>query len=74
MNKNLKTLLEQAGYYPDQCDPIKPNFHDVEKLRYLPFTDILMEYCANIVQDCVDLRIPASEYPNIIRNHFKEDK
>jgi hypothetical protein len=70
MNENLKQLVEQAGYYPDECDSIRPNFHDVERDRYMKFSQLLVEQCAQIVQNAVDHRIPASEYPTLIRQHF----
>lgn len=73
MNTNLKTLLEQAGYYPDLCDPIRPNFHNIEKIRYMKFSELMVEYCANLMQEAADLNVHPSEYPEILRNRFKNE-
>lgn len=32
------------------------------------FAEVVTNYCAQIVQDCSDLRIPLSEVPNIVRS------
>lgn len=34
------------------------------------FSDLLVRECAQAVQDMVDLRIPASEYPDRLKEHF----
>lgn len=35
------------------------------------FGRMVVYKCAQVVQDCVDQRIPASEYPSILRDTIK---
>jgi hypothetical protein len=38
------------------------------------FAKMLINECAVVVQDLVDHRVPASEYPDRLRQHFGIDK
>ena len=65
MNERIKQLLNQAGIYqPDRFDAIDGS-NQMEK-----FAELLVTKCAETVQDFVDHRFPASEYPVRLRRYF----
>lgn len=66
MNKNLQRLAEQATRKYDRLGSEIPFAQPDLEL----FAKSIAQECAVLVQTCVDHRIPASEYPNLIREHF----
>lgn len=69
MNHRIKRL---AGQALDQAVPETWSLVDTEQLEkiQLSFAQLLVSECAVLVQDLVDRRIPASEYPDRIRKEF----
>jgi hypothetical protein len=65
MNERIKQLLNQAGIYqPDRFDAIDGS-NQMEK-----FAELIVRECAETVQDFVDHRFPASEYPVRLKRYF----
>lgn len=68
MNDTLiQKLMEQATEW--MTDTGKHNYKVPNFSKYT-FADLLVKECVTKLQDCIDRRIPASEYPEIIRKHF----
>lgn len=76
MNKIIKKLASDAGFYvyDDDPTPEDPNYISWEMIYddevLVDYTNLLVKECMSIVQTAVDHRIPASEYADMILNHF----
>lgn len=66
MNPQIQELALEAAGTKKYVPPVWQFFDDELKR----FAELIIKDCANIVQDSVDQRIPASEYPGIIKKHF----
>jgi hypothetical protein len=71
MNERIGKLVEQAEEwvcknYPDAMDD-SDEFHSQTMAK---FAELLINECAETVQDFVDHRFPASEYPVRLRRYF----
>lgn len=62
MNERIRELAHEAGLptYNPAGIPTK-----LEK-----FAELIIKECAETVQDFVDHRVPASEYPEELKKHF----
>lgn len=73
MNRAIQRLAEEAGAMVFDNGAGKPGYgtldFDVEE-----FADMLIKQCAMVIQDLVDHRVPASEYPNRLVAHFTNSK
>lgn len=67
MNKKITTLAERAGFVLWQDETWNPGDQIDWSARYdeelNTFARLLVQHCAQHIQDLVDQRIPASEYP-----------
>ena len=65
MNERIEKLAEQCGFRsnPDIYD--RNQSFDIER-----FAELIVQECAETVQDFVDHRFPASEYPNRLKRYF----
>jgi hypothetical protein len=63
MNKRIKQLIDEVG---TDVSGKWMNIENVEK-----FTEQITKECAGFIQDLVDQRIPASEYPTRLIEHFR---
>lgn len=63
----IHRLIEEATEW--MTDMGKHNYKVPNFNRYT-FADLLVKECIAKLQDCIDQRIPASEYPELIRKHF----
>lgn len=66
MNEKIKDFFEDASEIFD-------DWKTGEAYRvtdYGMFADLVVKECATLVQDLVDQRVPASEYPDRIKEHF----
>ena len=72
MNERIKLLAEQARKYADENRPGSFVKYDPEwfVLYNEKFAELLINECAETVQDFVDHRFPASEYPVRLRRYF----
>jgi hypothetical protein len=68
MNKKIEALIEEADRYSVVFSTLEKGRKEIfrEKL-----SELLVAECANVIQDFVDHRFPASEYPQRLRNYFK---
>jgi hypothetical protein len=66
MNERIDELAEQCSIeeYNQHGDLIEFGFN------YEKFAELLINECAETVQDFVDHRFPASEYPVRLRRYF----
>jgi len=65
MNERIKELAEQAW----DATAVSPDFgHPVSFAEKL--SELIVRECSIAIQDFVDHRIPASEYPNRLKEHF----
>lgn len=62
MNERIRELAVKAGLIQYDSDG---KINDVEK-----FVDLLISECADTVQNFVDHRFPASEYPVRLKKYF----
>jgi hypothetical protein len=66
MNKRIKEILEDSTEVY--------NFWNTGEAKAMVdhkvFADILIIECANVIQDFVDHRFPASEYPERLKRYF----
>jgi hypothetical protein len=65
MNQRIQVLAEQAGFYNMGIGLII----GIEEYHQ-KFAELLINECAETVQDFVDHRFPASEYPVRLRRYF----
>jgi hypothetical protein len=65
MNQRIRELAEQAGFYNMGIGLII----GIEEYHQ-KFAELLINECAETVQDFVDHRFPASEYPVRLRRYF----
>lgn len=71
MNERIKKLVWKAGakFYSEppkrRVTGVSMSFESVDK-----YTELIIQECANTIQDMVDQRIPASEYPDRLKKHF----
>lgn len=74
MNKKITTLAERAGFVLWQDEPWNPGDVVDWSARYdeelNTFARLLVQHCAEYVQQLVDQRVPASEYPQRLVKHF----
>jgi hypothetical protein len=72
MNERIKELAEQANieftYDPTKV-PMRA-FVEAWEDEFEKFAELLINKCAETVQDFVDHRFPASEYPVRLRRYF----
>jgi hypothetical protein len=61
MNERIRELALQAGAQ----GIVNRDFIDVEK-----FAELIVQECAEVTQDFVDHRFPASEYPIRLKRYF----
>jgi hypothetical protein len=62
MNERIKQLVEKSYIYDKQNDS---SFFNKEK-----FAELIVRECAETIQDFVDHRFPASEYPVRLKRYF----
>ena len=72
MNKRIHALMEQAM---ELVDPyaLEGEFGP-RQLNEVKFAELIVQECAETVQDFVDHRFPASEYPNRLKRYFGVEK
>lgn len=66
MDERIRELAEQAGLK-------KPHGSDHEYIGdfdWRQFAELIVKDCAETVQDFVDHRLPASEYPDRLKRYF----
>jgi hypothetical protein len=69
MNERIRELYEQARLQAKSIDA------DLDRqgwmdLYHQKFAELIVQECAETVQDFVDHRFPASEYPVRLRRYF----
>ena len=71
MNERIRELAVQADIW---CDQNYPNneFYDIRWEE--KFAELIVKECSLTVQDFVDHRIPASEYPDRLKHHFGDEE
>lgn len=69
MNERIKLLAEQADLYA-RSDNSSMLFENYKKRYSEKFAELIVKDCAETVQDFVDHRFPASEYPNRLKKYF----
>lgn len=75
MNEHYRRIANDAGFVLWGDEDWKPeggivdwaNEYDYELNQY---SELLVKECSAIIQNFVDQRIPASEYPRLLREHF----
>jgi hypothetical protein len=69
MNERINDLFGQAldQAVPETWTTLNPA--QLSKLKE-KFAELLVKECALTIQDFVDHRFPASEYPNRLKRHF----
>jgi hypothetical protein len=72
MNERILELAVQTGLYDDWNGRPYPRAMSSEECRaaYAKFAELIVCECSVIIQDYVDHRIPASEYPKQLKEHF----
>ncbi len=60
-------LMYKAGMTAQGC---WDEFDDYQRGAILQFAELIVRQSSTIVQDCVDHRIPASEYPQRLKDYF----
>lgn len=75
MNQHYRRILNESGFVLWADEEWKPvdaivdwsTDYDNELCVY---SDFLVKECATLIQDMIDKRIPASEYPRLLKEHF----
>ena len=76
MNEVIKKLASDAGFfvYDDDPTPADPDFISWEMSysdqHLIEYTNLVVQECAAVIRNAVDHRVPASEYADIVLNHF----
>lgn len=73
MNERIKELAEESGVFhcvnnETQKRYFVPEWIETEDIEY--FVKVIINDCIGIIDDSVNHRIPASEYSNILKEHF----
>jgi hypothetical protein len=73
MNKRIIELGLKAHLlnYIDNETP--PNYFVsgyADQQEVIDFAEFIVQECGIVIQDFIDHRIPASEYPNLLKQHF----
>jgi hypothetical protein len=66
MNERIKNLIDEASL--NYVTGRKNTFYIKED--FCVFTELVVKECAGFIQDLVDQRIPASEYPDRLKQYF----
>lgn len=61
MNEQINYLLDQAKLTPVQ---------EMFESELQKFADLLVCECSGVIQDFVTLRVPASQYPSMLKKYF----
>lgn len=78
MNKIIKNLASNAGFfvYDDDPTPEDPDYiswdMNYDDRVLTDYTNLVVKECVNILRAAVDQQIPASEYADMILNHFSD--
>lgn len=75
MNEKFRSIANEAGFVlwaDEDCGPEGAivdwaSAYDHELNQY---SELLVKKCSSVIQSFVDGRIPASEYPRLLQNHF----
>ena len=67
MNERIQQLHEEAMKSCDEHRSDILNYHHIYREK---FAKLIIKECAEVVQDFVNYRLPASEYPEGLKNHF----
>ena len=73
MNERIYELAKQADLIKFDTLPWNPDAVTPDQESYskaMKFAELIIKECASTVQDLVDHRIPASEYPARLTEHF----
>jgi hypothetical protein len=71
MNKHIDDLLYHSGLTAQGC---WDELGTYEQEAIEKFAELIVRKCAETVQDFVDHRFPASEYPVRLRRYFGVEK
>jgi len=73
MKTKSKTLVKALRHMNEEIESsiIAEAADRIEELE-AKVSELIVRECSIIIQDFVDHRIPASEYPNRLKDHFKE--
>ena len=66
MNEKIKDFFEDASEIFDD----NKSGQAFRVTNYGMFADLIVKECSDLVQSLVDQRVPASEYPARIKEHF----
>jgi hypothetical protein len=75
-DKLFKQLASDAGFfvYDDEPTPEDPDLiswdMSYSDKHLIEYTNLIVKECAAVIRNAVDHRVPASEYADIILNHF----
>ena len=69
MHERIKELAEQANieFTYDPTETPMRAFAECWEDELGTFAELIIKECASMVQDCVDRRVPASEYPDHLK-------
>jgi hypothetical protein len=70
MNERIKKLIEQATDIVEIVNPESGITHQREFFDKEKFAELIVRECAETIQDFVDHRFPASEYPVRLKYYF----
>lgn len=65
MNERFRELAEQCGFRSSPSVYDRNQSFDIQM-----FAELIIQDCAETVQDFVDHRFPASEYPDRLKRYF----
>lgn len=73
MNKKFLELADQAGFVLWDDEPWATGLVDwagASDGELEQYSQLLVQECAEFIQALVDQRVPASEYPKLLVEHF----
>lgn len=68
--QKIQELAEQCTVYFDDFDPDGILMRMIKSFNKEKFAMLIVRECADTIQDFVDHRFPASEYPQRLKRYF----
>lgn len=67
MNEQIEQLMYRAGLTSQGC---WDELDDYTKQSIEKFAELLVCECSGVIQDFVTMRVPASQYPGLLKKYF----
>ena len=77
MKEHIEQYLKQhfcRDYFNSYGETVEDDHYFMYREEVDGLIELIVRECSAIVQDCVDRRVPASEYPDVLKQSFGVEK